>query len=1382
MRPHSSTFGSEYHPPAPLLEALATAPAPLTEPRASHLNAALLMADIAGFKTLSAQLAERGSQGSEQFSRIINAYFTRLIGVVSKHGGSVVNFTGDTLLALWPVREDSLEIAAFRAAECAHIIQKSLTLKLLRRSLDLRASQAASFKHDESKALEANEASVLSLRLGISAGDISTLAVGGVLGRWEFVVMGEPVLKARRGVELAGPAQTVLAPEVGDLLRKQCITKPLEAGYSHVLSLEKGLAHFHSQAPLSDLETRADASAHAAGTVPPQSSAQATEGTPWESGQTDWFADLRQISLISINIPEISEQSPDILRELHAAMVCLQRSIHRYEASVAKLTMDPAGLTLLVVLGLPPLSHPDDPLRAVKAALAMQAQLKEFGFTCNVGVTSGRAFCGTIPNCGRREYTMIGEVVNSAERLMFASKGDVYCDLSTLREVEKRFEMEALPPVRLKGQSHEVPVFRPVREKRFARKTRSIVGRIEERKELENRLAALANGRCGGAVLLESEAGMGKSELIAHLISRAAEWQIQTHIGFGNAVDKSNSGHAWIDILRALLGVKEGDNKYTQSQAVLTALDFSEEHQANACLLNDFLQLDFPESEPISNMPAQARSEALRDLLVAILQEKSTHQPLLLVMEDVHWLDSTSRKWLLAVRESLPSVLMVLSVRTEEGPTPAEWESFKHSKDFLHLRLGALSKENIVDLVCEQLGVFELPSEITQLLASKAEGHPLFAEELGQTLVETGILRIEDDVCSLVPGSVNLESIAFPTTLAGVIRARIDRLNSVDALAIKTASICGRVFSVQEVEQIFPLATAASEVADSIERLAALDLTPRLETEPAGTYIFKHALIQDVAYDLMMFSQRAALHRALAQWLEFTHSHDIASQYARLAHHWSLAGDDLKAVDFYEKAAAQATARFANEEAIHFYQCAIALEAKLDTRLDPLRRAFWYRALAESQYYEGHQNEGLSAIHAALELLHCPTPNKRWLAFRILREALTQVFRRILPASIAPSMKERKRLLEIARLNKELSRLAYHNNDISLLLYGSVVGLNYAERAGPSNELAPLYITMALNSAAVPGFQAVSNYYLKRTAATLRFVENPVTRAWVQQIEAVVHLGRGKWEKAHSKTLESVAAHKRYAHRRMVEEGLLIQAYNYFFTSDFIRSSEFFMEMECRAESRGDQQCLSWARQGVARSLLRMGEIERPLTLVESARPLIRDQLALIDSHGAAAFSQSRAGNWAQALEEANTGFTIIHQSPQPTFSAGPALSFLADTYISALEHEAAPRSSVLPKLERLSRTLRQYAWIFPFARAQSAITSGFVCLFSGKQAKALSRWRKGLRLAEEGGMPFEQGRLHLLIALHGSENQSGEHYASALRILSSSKADWLVQQANSCP
>ena len=1354
MNPTASIEGAECYLPAPVLEALAADPTPLTKPRTTHFDAAMLMADIAGFTPLSEKLAERGPVGAEQLSRILNTYFTRLIGLISAHGGHVVKFAGDALLAIWPAREESLETATLRASQCGLLI------------------------HEQFKNFDAGEQTILSVHLSISAGLISTLTVGGVLGRWEFVVVGDPMLQARKSIKLAGASETVLAPEAWALVHASCIGKPLEAGCVHLLSIEKPVSPVPAKIPHLSPEAEAAVWSYLPGAVRGSTYVPGNIRKRLESGQTDWFAELRQISVIFINIPEIDEQSPEILAEVQAAMVSMQQAIYRYEASVDKLSMDFAGLTLLVVLGLPPLSHPDDPIRAVKAALAMRAQLKEFGFTCSVGITSGRAFCGAIGSKERREYTIIGDVVNSAARLMVASKGDVYCDRATFLAVETQFELETLPPIRLKGKAHEVPVFRPVREKRYTRKLRSMVGRIEERRQLEDRLARLAHEGRGGAVLIESEAGMGKSQLIAHLLLCATESKIWSHVGFGNAIDRNTSGHAWIDILRTLLGIREEDHKNAQSEAVLTGFSFSPKHQAHAALLNDVLQLDIPESELIANMPAEARSEALRDLVVELVRERSSHGRLLLVMEDIHWLDSTSRKWLFAVHESVSSVLLVLSTRPQEGTLPAEWENLERSEELLHLRLGTLSNEDIVNLVCQQLGVFQLPGEVAKLLVHRAEGHPLFAEELGQILRETGVLEIRNNTCTLAPKATDFASIAFPKTLAGVIRARLDRLSTVEGLAIKVASICGRVFSAQEVEQIFPLLSAKHEVAECLERLATFGLTPRLETEPEGTYIFKHALIQEVAYELMMFGQRAALHRSFAEWLESKHSEDMASQYPRLAHHWSLAGDKARAVDFYEKAASQAAAQFANEEAIHFYQCAITLEAGLEQRVEAVRRAFWHRALAESQYYAGLQNEGLATIHAALELLGCPTPHKRWLPLRIVKEACTQALRRIFPTAIAASQLERERLLELARLNKELTRLAFHNNDVALLLYGSAAGLNYAEQAGPSPELAPLYIAMALNSAAVPGFRRVSEYYLHRTKVTTAFVKSPTTRAWVEQIEAVFHMGRGEWETAHTKTTHSVAVHERYGHRRMVEEGILIQAYNHFFTGDFSKSADLFSQMETRAEARGDRQSLSWAKQGIVRALLRLGEVERPRTIVESSRSLIRDQLSIIDSHGTSAYAWARAGNWTQAFAEAEAGLAVVSQSPQPTFTVAPALSFLAETYIDAYEQGTISLSRVLPKLRKHSWTMRQYAWIFPFARAQAAFAQGFLLLFSGKPNDAFLRWSNGLRLAREGRMPFEQGRLHLALALHGPQTERESHQSAAEQLLTSCKAEWLLRRA----
>jgi class 3 adenylate cyclase len=282
------------------------------------------------------------------------------------------------------------------------------------------------------------------------------------------------------------------------------------------------------------------------------------------AGHEEWLAELRQITVLFANLPDLDHRAG--LDEAQEVMAALQGALYRYEGSINKLSIDEKGTSLVAALGLPPLTHEDDPARGVQAALAIREALAGLGQRAAIGVTTGRAFCGTVGSPLRREYTMLGAVVNLAARLMQEAGDGVLCDAATARAARAALAFEALPPVRVKGRADPVPVYRP-RRFRGGRAGRGpgpepvervpLVGREAERRRLAealDRLLASGNGHPGRVhvLVLEGEAGAGKSRLVAELVDQAVEAGLPVLAGTGDAVERNTPWHAWRELFGRL--------------------------------------------------------------------------------------------------------------------------------------------------------------------------------------------------------------------------------------------------------------------------------------------------------------------------------------------------------------------------------------------------------------------------------------------------------------------------------------------------------------------------------------------------------------------------------------------------------------------------------------------------------------------------------------------------------------------------------------------------------------------------------------------------------------------------------------------------------------
>ena len=893
--------------PALSVRRFAAHPAALTHPEQERFQAAVLFADISGFTALAERLAQRGPGGAEELTRLLNSYFGRLIDLVNAHGGEIVKFAGDALLAWWSVGEEDLARVTGRAAQCGLAVQKAL--------------------HDYQEA----EGVRLSLRIGVGAGEISTMHLGGRFGRWEFLPTGAPLVQSSLAEQRAEPGEVVLSPEAWQLAETQLVGQPLAGGHVR-LEAVRAAVPLRSIIPPPPLTSEAASALRAY--IPGAIFARLT------AGQTGWLAELRHVTVIFLNLPDLS--SPPELEQAQKIFYALQNALYRYEGSINKLNVDDKGVTLVAALGLPPLSHEDDAVRAVQAALAMRAELKKLGLRSAIGIATGQVFCGSVGSEVRREYTIIADVVNLAARLMQAAPEDILCNATTYQETQTRLAFDVLPSVMVKGKTEPVAVYRPVG---LVKKTASlrgtqtpIVGRMAERSVLTNQLQGLLLGGAGGVVTIQGEAGMGKSRLVDELRRQAESLGLTAFSGAGDAIEKSTLYYAWRGVFSQLLDLEIIASPEARRRHVLDLLDLEPELLRLAPLLNEVLPLlDLPEDDFIQAMTAQERADNTRHLLLELLRASVTRSPKIVIIEDAHWQDTSSWALTLAVIRQIHPLLLVIATRPLGDSPPEEYAQLIQTPGLQRLQLQALPSEDTVTLAAQRLGCTALPKPIVDLIREKAQGNPFYSEELVYALRDKGLIHILDGKCQITPAGGDLSSLTLPDTVQGIITSRIDQLAPPQQLALKAASVIGRTFAFRVLHDIHPVEDDKPNLLTYLDTLERLDITPLETPEPDLAYIFKHIITQDVAYNLMLFAQRRQLHQAVAEWYEQTYMEDLSPFYPLLAHHWSKAEVSAKAVDYLIRAGDAAAGLYAYAEARLHYANALELLARLPDAADTTR-------------------------------------------------------------------------------------------------------------------------------------------------------------------------------------------------------------------------------------------------------------------------------------------------------------------------------------------------------------------------------------------------------------------------------------------------------------
>ena len=854
--------------PAPVWRRVLDDPAPLRASEDVPIQAAVLFADISGFTPLTIRLATRGGAGAEELSRLLNDYFGKLLALVASHGGEPLKFAGDALLALWPAPDGNLALATQRAAACALAIQSSL------------------FRYD------AGGGTTLSLRVSIAQGS----AVGVQLRSgdcWHFVV-GGALLKA--------VALSQAHAQAGDVVVSACAWPALNG---HAAGSAAGGGAWRlsrvdaaSVVPMRLPRWPAEALLRIDGYVPEPIRARLA------AGHGKWLAELRQVTVLFAQLADLDHAAPGWPQRLQAVVDRIQPIVSRYEGFLKEIVTDDKGVGLVVIFGLPPFAHEDDTARGARAALELGDAFTAVGHAATIGVTTGRCFCGVVGSDVRREYAVIGDAMNMAARLMDAAARmpagqRILCDAGTQQRSAARVEFEVLAPVTVKGKDESIAVARPLRAlDRHVGAGTEIVGRARERAAIRDALQRTVHGSQAGTLLIIGEAGIGKSRLAEELSRLALDAGIAVLQGGGDAIETATPYFAWRRTFASLLGVEGLDDPATRRAEVERWLGPA--LAPRAPLLGALFALDGLDTPETAELTGQMRANATRELLLACLERAASARPSCVILEDAHWFDPWS--WSLALHASrrIERLQLTITSRPVPEPAPAELAELQAQSQCTTLTLGPLGDEETLTLACRRLGATALLGEIDALIRTRAAGHPFFAEELASSLRETGVIEIEGGVCRFAK-DVDVEKLAFPDTVQGLVTSRIDRLPPQEQLVLKVASVIGTAFTVRLLREIHPVRDDMPRLDALLEALRRAALTVLAAPEPEPTYAFNHVITHEVAYDLMLFAQRRMLHQAVAEWYERAYGDDRPELLGLLAHHWNRAGVVSKAVKYLEK-------------------------------------------------------------------------------------------------------------------------------------------------------------------------------------------------------------------------------------------------------------------------------------------------------------------------------------------------------------------------------------------------------------------------------------------------------------------------------------------------
>jgi class 3 adenylate cyclase/tetratricopeptide (TPR) repeat protein len=655
---------------------------------------------------------------------------------------------------------------------------------------------------------------------------------------------------------------------------------------------------------------------------------------------TALFADIKGSTEL------MEELDPEEARAIiDPALRLMIDAAHRYDGYVVQSTGD----GIFVLFGAP-VAHEDHPQRALYAALRMQEELKRYSakviadggipIEARVGVNTGEVVVRSITTgAGQVEYTPIGHTTNLASRMQaVAPTGSIAASEHTRKLCEGYFVLKPLGPTRVKGVSEPVNVYEvtglgPLRtrlQRAVGRGLTKFVGREREMDAMRAAADRATSGH-GQIVAAMADAGTGKSRLMFEFKAKhQSGWMVLETFSVSHG--KASAYLPVLDLLHTYFRIAGEDDPRIRREKVagrLSILDPSLEDTRPYL----FSLLGIVEGEdPQAQMDGQIRKRRTLEAIKRILLRESMNQPLMVIFEDLHWIDEATQEFLNLLADSMGTakILLLVNYRPEYSH---QWNSKTY---YTQLRLDPLGKESADEMLSALLGDGVEVTALKRMIIERTEGNPFFMEETVQVLFDEGAL-VRDGIAVKLTRSLN--TLKIPPTVQGILAARIDRLPAEAKDLLQTLAVIGREFPLSLIRAV------VTKSDDELNRLLNdLQLGEFIYEQPAvgdTEYVFKHALTQEVAYNSVLIERRQQLHERIGAALERLYSSSVEEHLADLAHHYGRTANPGKAVEYLTRAGRQALSRSAFTEA----------QALLQQGLE------WIKKLAESPERDARELE-----------------------------------------------------------------------------------------------------------------------------------------------------------------------------------------------------------------------------------------------------------------------------------------------------------------------------------------------------------------------------------------------------------------------------------------
>jgi class 3 adenylate cyclase/tetratricopeptide (TPR) repeat protein len=714
------------------------------------------------------------------------------------------------------------------------------------------------------------------------------------------------------------------------------------------------------------------------------------------------------------------EEAFSIMDKVYEILI---HEVYGYEGTVNEMTGD----GIMALFGAP-IALEDAPHRALRSALSIHREIGTYNnekidkrlvppIKLRIGIHAGPVVVGSLGNDLRVEFKAVGDTVNLASRMEgLAEPGTTYVTDAIFRQTEPLFMYRALGKKEVKGKDRDISVYELLSAKEDVYRPRlgyermmysKMVGRVEDLNRLELQVMKVINGE-GSIVNIIGEAGIGKSRLVAELRKREVVKQVAMFEGRSISIGRNLSFHPIIDILKQWARIQKNDGdavSFNKLEVVIKRVNVEDVTGVLTFIATLMgVRLSGKYAERIKGIEGEALEKLILKSVRDLLIKASEINPLVIVMEDLHWADTSSIELIESlfglIKKQKILLFNVFRPNYEDtGDRISETVKEKMPNHYVELILQPLGQEMSEELINNILTSPNLPHTIMNQIVNRASGNPFFIEEVVRSLLDQGVVVVKDGELEVTP---KIDDVIIPPTINDVLMSRIDRLEETTRHLVKVASVIGRNFFYRILTEV---AKAIEDIDSKLTYLKEVQIINERRRMEELEYLFKHALVQEAAYESILGNRRIELHLKVAESIENVFLERLPEFYGMLAYHYSKGENLEKTEEYLVKAGEEALRSSASSEALNYYQDGLKLYLKKYRHAaDSEKIANFEKNIALAFFNKGQYENALQYFDRVFERWGAGSPkNIVFIIFKLIYELIS-----IIINLYFPSKKEKK--------------------------------------------------------------------------------------------------------------------------------------------------------------------------------------------------------------------------------------------------------------------------------------------------------------------------------------------------------------------------------------